>query len=88
MNLSIKATNLDLTPAIKEYALDKFGHLEKFIKGAIETKIELERDRKNNSGEVFRAEVTMFVGGKVIRADARAEDMYAAIDFSYWKKYC
>jgi putative sigma-54 modulation protein len=54
--------------------------LEKYINGAIETKVELERDRHHHSGNVFRAEVTMMIGGKMIRADATAEDMYAAID--------
>jgi ribosomal subunit interface protein len=58
MNIAIKATHLDLTPAIKEYAEEKVGNLEKFIQ-PIEAKIELERDRKHHSGEVFRAEVTL-----------------------------
>lgn len=81
MNIAIKATNLDLTPAIKEYAEEKVGNLEKFI-APIEAKIELERDRKHHSGEVFRAEVTLVMGGRLLRADATAEDMYAAIDLT------
>jgi putative sigma-54 modulation protein len=81
MNIAIKATNLDLTPAIKQYAEEKVGHLEKFI-DPIEAKIELERDRKHHSGEVFRAEVTLVMGGKLLRADATAVDMYAAIDLT------
>jgi putative sigma-54 modulation protein len=81
MNIAIKATNLELTPAIKEYAEEKVGNLGKFI-DPIEAKIELERDRKHHSGEVFRAEITLVMGGKLLRADATAEDMYAAIDLT------
>lgn len=81
MNIAIKATNLELTPAIKQYAEEKVGHLEKYI-DPIEAKIELERDRKHHSGAVFRAEVTLVMGGKLLRADATAEDMYAAIDLT------
>jgi putative sigma-54 modulation protein len=81
MNIAIKATHLDLTPAIKKYAEDKVSHLEKYI-DAMEGKIELERDRKHHSGEVFRAEISLVVGGKLMRADATAEDMYAAIDLA------
>lgn len=79
MNIAIKATNLDLTPAIKAYAEEKVGALDKFI-DAIEGKVELERSRKHQSGLVFRAEVSLIVGGKIMFADAAAEDMYAAID--------
>ncbi len=79
MNISIKATNLDLTPSVKEYVEEKIGNLAKYIK-AIEAKVELERERKHKSGLVFRAEVMLVVGGKLMRADASAEDIYAAID--------
>lgn len=79
MNISIKATNLSLTPSIKEYVEEKVGNLAKFIQ-AMEAKVELERDRKHKSGLVFRAEVMLVVGGKLMRADARGEDLYAAVD--------
>ena len=79
MNITIKATHLDLTPSIKQYVEEKVGHLGKFIV-AQEAKVELERDRKHHTGLVFRAEVTMIVGGKVMRAEERAEDIYAAVD--------
>ena len=79
MNISIKATHLDLTPSVKEYVEEKVGHLEKFIK-ATEAKIELERDRHHHSGLGFRAEVNMFIAGKVMYAEAGAEDIYSAVD--------
>jgi putative sigma-54 modulation protein len=80
MNISIKATHFDVTPSIQEYAEEKVGQLGKYI-DAQEAKIELERERKHKSGEVFRAEVDLIVSGKKnMWADATAEDMYAAID--------
>jgi len=79
MNISIKATNLDLTPAIKKYAEDKVAGLAKLIE-PLSARIELERDRKHRSGLVFRAETMLKIGGTAVRADAAAEDMYAAID--------
>jgi putative sigma-54 modulation protein len=81
MNIAIKATHLDLTPAIKKYAEDKVEALSKFI-DAIEGKVELERSTKHKSGEVFRAEISMIVGGRKLYAEATAEDMYAAIDLT------
>ena len=79
MKISIKGTNLDLSESIKEYVEEKVGHLDKFI-DPMETKVELERDKKHRTGLVFRAEVMMVVGGKIIRADANGEDIYAAVD--------
>ncbi len=80
MNINIKGTNVDLTPSIKQYVEEKIGHLEKFL-GKIESaKVELERDRHHHTGNVMRAEVMLIVGGKVMRADASSEDMYASID--------
>lgn len=79
MNISIKTTNLTLTPSVKDYVRDKVGNLDKYI-SAYEAKVELERDKHHQSGQVFRAEVMLIVGGKVMRADAEGEDIYAAID--------
>ena len=79
MNISIKATHLDLTPSIKEYVEEKIGNLGKFIT-ATEAKVELERDQHHQSGLVFRAEVMLVVGGVLMRAEAGAEDIYAAVD--------
>jgi putative sigma-54 modulation protein len=79
MNISIKGTNLDLTPSIKVYVDDKIGGLDKFI-DVMEAKVELERDRHHNTGDVMRAEVMLYIGGKIMRADAVSEDIHASID--------
>ena len=80
MNISIKATHLDLTPPVKKYIEEKIGGLDRFIQGAVSAKVELERDRHHHTGLVFRAEVMLIVGGKLLRAEENAEDIYAAID--------
>jgi len=81
MNISIKATHLDLTPSIKEYVEEKVGHLAKFIV-AQEATVELDRDQHHRTGQVMRAEIMLVVGGKIMRADATAEDIYSAIDLA------
>lgn len=79
MNIAIKATNLQLTQEMKDYAEEKIQGLSKFI-DALEAKVELERDRKHNSGMVFRAEVNLIIGKKHMFADATGVDIFAAID--------
>ncbi|HTL39315.1 MAG TPA: ribosome-associated translation inhibitor RaiA [Methylomirabilota bacterium] len=79
MNISIKATHLDLTDSLRSYAEDKIGNLEKYLPAA-SAKIELERAPHHHSGLVFRAEVNIIAGGKILRAEALSEDIYAAVD--------
>ncbi len=79
MNIAIKATNLDLTPPIKQYVEEKIGHLEKFIQ-AMEAHLELDRDKHHKTGLVFHAEVNLILGSKIMHAEARGEDIYSAVD--------
>src|SRR6185436_7225895 len=79
MNIAIKATNLQLTDSIKAYVDEKIGHLAKFIQ-ATEAKVELDKDKHHKTGDVYRAEVMLVVGGKLMRADHSSEDIYSSID--------
>ncbi len=79
MNISIKGTNFKLTPSVKEYVEEKIGNLGKFLEFS-EARVELGRDKHHQTGDVFRAEVTMLAGGKLIRADHSSDDIYASID--------
>ncbi|MGE5392730.1 MAG: ribosome hibernation-promoting factor, HPF/YfiA family [Candidatus Saccharibacteria bacterium] len=80
MDISIKGTNLDLTPALKDYVDEKVGHLEKYIGKVIEAKVELERDKHHATGNVFRAEIMLILGSRRLRADHSSEDIYASVD--------
>ena len=80
MNISIKGTNLDLTPAVKQYVADKVNNLEKYTNKGMSAWVELERDRHHNKGDVMRAEIMLQADGKILRAEASSEDIYASID--------
>ncbi|HYE22774.1 MAG TPA: ribosome-associated translation inhibitor RaiA [Verrucomicrobiae bacterium] len=80
MQISIKGTNLDLTPSLKDYVEEKIGKLEKYLGKFDQGRVELERDKHHNTGNVMRAEVMLFTGGIIMRADASSEDIYASID--------
>lgn len=93
MKINIKATNLDLTPAITVYIEEKINGLEKFISGeslkqwdennqaAVEADVEIARTTNHHrQGDVYRAEVNLKVPGRVLRAEAEQWDMRVAID--------
>ena len=86
MKISIKATNLDLTPSLKIYIQSKLGALEKFIKridteGVAEMWLEVGRiTRHHHKGLVFRAEADVRLPGKILRAEEESNDVRKAID--------
>jgi len=80
MNITIKGTHLELTDAIKNYAEEKIGALEKFDERIQLAKVELERITGHKSGDVFRAEVQVDAPNVVYRAEVKQADLYAAID--------
>lgn len=86
MNLDIKATNLELTPAIKQYIETKISGLSRFLEkwekfGKVNVKFELARTTNHHSkGEVYYAELNLNLGEKMLRAEHSADDAYKAID--------
>ena len=81
MNLKIKATNLELTPALKEYAEEKVGMLEKYYDQIIEVRVEIGLISKHHQkGKIYRAEFNVRVPGKLLRVEKTTEDLYKAID--------
>lgn len=80
MQIIVKGKNLDMTPALREYAEEKVSKVEKYFDRIMKTEIEMsvERNPKISNNQVV--EVTVFTNGPVIRAKESATDMYQAID--------
>lgn len=83
MTPQIKATNLELSPAIREYLASRLQAIAKLLPAADATKlsVELAKETKHHKqGQVYKAEVSATVGGERYYASAFEEDIYAAID--------
>ena len=85
MRHNIKTSDFIMTPAIKSYVENRMAHLNKFvIKGDTELPmcyIEIGKTTNHHKkGELFKAEYTVHIGGKSLRAEAQEEDLYAALD--------
>lgn len=85
MQIKIKTTNIEMTDAISSYVEEKLQSLEKFAVPHDEENpllyVEVGKTTNHHqSGDVYRAEVTMNVRGKQFRAVSKKEDLYAAID--------
>ena len=84
MKTNIKATSMQLTAAISEYLAKRLSALDKFVDAADDSAmcyVEVGKVSKHHkSGDVFRAEINLHIGGKSFRAEAEESDLYAAID--------
>ncbi|AEC21881.1 sigma(54) modulation protein [Pusillimonas sp. T7-7] len=75
MNLSITGRHLEVTPAIREYVLNKMARVSRHFDNVIDTQVILSIDRLKHT-----AEVTMRLRGKDIHCEAVDENLYSAID--------
>jgi len=85
MKINIKATNLDLTPEIREYLEEKIGSLSRFLKkfetkSEIEIFIEIAQTTKHRQGNILYAEATIPLGKKILRAEHFSNDIKIAIN--------
>ncbi|MCR4274492.1 MAG: ribosome-associated translation inhibitor RaiA [Candidatus Campbellbacteria bacterium] len=83
LNISLKATGMELTSAIRSYAQEKVVSVGKFIDPSKEAYAEVEMGmttRHHSGGSIFRCEINLRVEGELIRVVSDKEDLYAAID--------
>jgi len=80
MQFVIKGKNIQLTPALKEYAEKKLMSIKKYFDDIVEIDVTLSvKDSKDLSRSKV-CEVTAWAGGHVIRGRKTSEDLYASID--------
>ncbi|MEK7227425.1 MAG: ribosome-associated translation inhibitor RaiA [Patescibacteria group bacterium] len=83
MKINIKATGIELTPAISNYTERKISSLNKYLDktGDVVAQVEVGKSTKHHkTGEVFMAEVHLMGSGLDLYAVSEQSDLYAAID--------
>jgi putative sigma-54 modulation protein len=75
MLIETHGQQMDVTPALRDYVETKLGRLSRLYDPPLQVRTQLSIDKPDH-----RAEATVMVSGKTLHADARAADMYAAID--------
>lgn len=80
--INTKATNITVNEQMLELLEQKFAPLGKLIdiRGDERCDVELERFSDHNSGKIYRAEINLFSGGRMYRAEATEEQIEHAID--------
>ena len=80
MRLQVKGKNVELSPALKDYAQKKLGKLEKLLSDSARVELELAAERNPSIGANQVAEATIWTKGPVLRARESSPDMKASID--------
>ncbi len=83
MRLNIKATNLELTPELKEYVQQKMDMLDKYLGKLKVISAHFEVSKTTNhhlKGEIYAAEANLTIGGDLLRVEKTEKDVFKAID--------
>ncbi|MDO8492258.1 MAG: ribosome-associated translation inhibitor RaiA [bacterium] len=84
MTINIKGTAIVLTPEISNYLRKRLEAIEKFLPkegDAFIADVELGKTTNHHqTGDIFRAEINVHIGGKAFRAVSEKQDLYSAID--------
>ena len=81
---ALKATNIELTDGIRaavDHVLERLAPLTARFDGAAVAHVEVGKTTQHHhKGDVFRAEINLKIPGKLLRAEAEMDDLYAAIE--------
>ncbi len=84
MNITIKATAIELTPAIRDYVEKRLQPLEKFFpEESNQAQLSVEVGKTTNhhkQGDVFRTEININSSHEKYRAVSELSDLFASID--------
>ena len=75
MNLQISGQHVEVTPALKAYALDKVKRMERHFDHLIDGTMVLSVEKSRH-----KAEITVHARGCALHAEATEDSMYAALD--------
>jgi len=80
MRLQIKGKNVEISEAIRSYAEEKLGKLERQLADPTQVELELAVERNPSIADKIVAEATIWTKGPTLRAKERSTDMRASID--------
>src|SRR5580658_2820311 len=80
MHVTVTGRNIELTPALKEYLIDKLQRSQKHFDHALNITALLSVAKNPSVAASQTAEITIKLNGSVIRGEESTENMYASID--------
>ncbi len=75
MNVIVNGRHLEITPALKNYSVEKIGKFEKYVSNISEAVVTLSVEKYRH-----KAEVLLKVNGYMIQAESVTGEIYSSID--------
>lgn len=80
MNIIIKGRNVDVSDALENYIKKKLSKMSRFSDRISEIQVMISTQNSKTSGNSHKVEATIWMNGKIIRAQEVSPDMYASVD--------
>ena len=80
MEIVVRGRNVNVTERVEEYVEKKVGKLERYLPIIDEARVELSQEETRSAQHRMIAQLTVRSRGKVLRAEERDQDLFAAID--------
>lgn len=80
MHVTVTGRNIELTPSLKDYLIEKLRRAQKHFDHPLDATALLSVAKNPSIANNQTAEVTLKVNGTVIRGEESTENMYASID--------
>jgi putative sigma-54 modulation protein len=80
MNIVVRGRNVSITDRVQEYVEKKVGKLERYLPIIDEARVELSQEETRSAQHRMIAQLTVRSRGKILRAEERDQDLFAAVD--------
>src|SRR5512147_2268638 len=80
MEIVVRGRNVSITERVQEYVEKKIGKLERYLPIIDEARMELSQEETRSAQHRMIAQLTVRSRGRILRAEERDQDLFAAID--------
>ncbi len=80
MDITVSSRHVEVSPSLREAAIDKIGRLERYLEGMDRAEVHFTAEHNPRIEQREICEVTISGPGHVVRAKVAAADQFAAID--------
>ncbi|ATG51582.1 ribosomal subunit interface protein [Brachybacterium vulturis] len=86
MEINVVGRHMDVPDRFRRHLIDKLDKVTQFAPAALRVDVEISQEKNPRQTELSdRVELTVHENGSVIRSEARADDLYGALDIAYGK---
>jgi ribosomal subunit interface protein len=86
MEINVVGRHMDVPDRFRRHLTEKLDKVTQFAPAALRVDVEISQEKNPRQAELSdRVELTVHENGAVIRSEARADDLYGALDIAYGK---